>query len=1089
MRLLIGLLPLLAFGQITNVRVSGVTSTQAVLSYTAPDTSACTVEVSEQPGYSPLVPDVDTALFSGENGDSRTGGVALGQQRTFVAGKQTTGLSGERWYSRALQADTPHYYRITCGGYQSTGTFKTANIPFGNTRSGSPPVDPNTAGAYALHTINGMARNETFTDWNTGALLKRISLPSDYRNPSGDDSIYDRLCSSAAGTNWSTPSAACNDDDSDASATYSGASCGGTCDWLYVSASTNFYNSTGVTLQYIRSKIRGSGTDASAANRTVEVCISRNGTSCDGETKEVALDQSLSTKTACDTVPCDTEPTHVDTWRALKDVQIAITDIDTDRCGSCTWGFLIRKKTSTGSISIENHKFDAVTSGNVSMSIGGDHDRCSNVASAGGYYYCLGYHGSGANTLYSVHGETGDIYFHGIVKGTCQVLPDSASFDSTDPKSLYTQCSQTLYKVTFTGSEGVDANPGATASLNWTAVQANLETTLEVFDATFDPAKYSCGLVGKQNNYLVLECRRGNQDSYGWIAIYNLTTSAFVAAMDAQRQPAFRWTGLHAYDTIGDQNTIMYTGYELVNGQTGMGPYRVRLEVGVDANVTTFDVTSDATSPNTGEPYSAYADNYLQDAAAGDIFLVDSERVRITGRSRLDASTVRWTVVRGVSGTTPASHAISANLTARGSGPCGYGDPTRCSTGANMLVWRFLDDPNGDDTTATYTWRYPYNGHMSSRKNLIIDQGYTVADAGVQDALYNGFYTFNNNVTNVPYFAGKYAPASGNTFQSYPTCHHVGAETWLTWFSDVRRLIGGDEFSSSVVLESGQNNTYKYGTLSATSTDRKHHVTLATCNITALRDISGPGSTIDDTKPYTYCVAAATNECRTGSAAGDIYATCPGLTLLYCQGGEVYGGGSDMCINDLTAVHGISQYKVGKSGPGTTSNWGLARNLTRLNMRYRRDGMTAKALANGKWHISNIHWDDRSDLFLVKTPPFPAKDIVNRQTFIPVPVQLSPPSALSVNNAIVEFGYDANFYCTSRLEACIANGSAVNETTPFTWPVEAGGESSITGVSCASGCTVSIPAFSGKVLYYRWKYRNISNEVISTSSMQIVAVP
>ena len=43
----------LAYGAVGNLQVQGVTSTQAIIAYTAPDTDACLVEVSESPSYRP----------------------------------------------------------------------------------------------------------------------------------------------------------------------------------------------------------------------------------------------------------------------------------------------------------------------------------------------------------------------------------------------------------------------------------------------------------------------------------------------------------------------------------------------------------------------------------------------------------------------------------------------------------------------------------------------------------------------------------------------------------------------------------------------------------------------------------------------------------------------------------------------------------------------------------------------------------------------------------------------------------------------------------------------------------------------------
>src|SRR5580693_377035 len=116
-----------AFGQSVVVTVAATSPTQAVLTYTAPGNSACTVEISESINYSPLVHDVDGSLFAGAGLDNRAGAInSAGNLRIFVAGTRAIQkASDSNNYSRALQQGTQHYFRVTCGSAVGTGTFTT----------------------------------------------------------------------------------------------------------------------------------------------------------------------------------------------------------------------------------------------------------------------------------------------------------------------------------------------------------------------------------------------------------------------------------------------------------------------------------------------------------------------------------------------------------------------------------------------------------------------------------------------------------------------------------------------------------------------------------------------------------------------------------------------------------------------------------------------------------------------------------------------------------------------------------------------------------------------------------------------------
>lgn len=160
------------------VSVYPASPTQAIISYVAPDSAACVVEVSESGSYSPLVHDVDGSLFPGANLDSRAGTLTAGGRRIFLAGTRTIQTAANtNKYSRALQQNTLHYYRVTCGSQVITGTFTTKILPFGATYQDLPPTNPD--GTYNYPSYSNTDRTEKIVDSQTGVLLQRVSLPSD----------------------------------------------------------------------------------------------------------------------------------------------------------------------------------------------------------------------------------------------------------------------------------------------------------------------------------------------------------------------------------------------------------------------------------------------------------------------------------------------------------------------------------------------------------------------------------------------------------------------------------------------------------------------------------------------------------------------------------------------------------------------------------------------------------------------------------------------------------------------------------------------------------------------------------------------
>jgi hypothetical protein len=114
---------------------------------------------------------------------------------------------------------------------------------------------------------------------------------------------------------------------------------------------------------------------------------------------------------------------------------------------------------------------------------------------------------------------------------------------------------------------------------------------------------------------------------------------------------------------------------------------------------------------------------------------------------------------------------------------------------------------------------------------------------------------------------------------------------------------------------------------------------------------------------------------------------------------------------------------------------------------------------------------------------------VNRTQYVSIGISLG--AQAGINNAIVEFGYAENgdpgaYYCTARQEACVAQSGAINFSQPFYFSTTEA--AAIGGMPCASGCTVTIPAVSGRMVYYRVDLRDGSGRVVSQQT-GVQAVP
>ncbi|MGO9097428.1 MAG: hypothetical protein ACLQGV_19685 [Bryobacteraceae bacterium] len=1095
--------------QITDLTVQGVTPTQAIVSYTAPTEAACRVEVSESRGFSTLVHDVNSALFPGADLDSRTPalfraaapkplpGHNVGRSRVFVAGKRALerGLDG-RVYSRALQAATTHHVRVTCGTDQAQTQFQTLTVPFGDTFSEGPLPDPEHPGATLQPSIDLADRNTAVIDPQTGVLVKPMTLPQD----SPTNWQTKPFVSMGLGANWSKASKIL--DGGGGKAAYNGASCLENCDWLLLASGPVTGVSTVEQTDFLRLALTGAGNDPASENRAVQACVSLDGARCDplGLIRELVLPPRRGAVTAGTTVPGDT-------WRP-PDVE-PISTGDLKAAGAVR--FLIRKKTSSGTISIDAATFDWGRSHVADTGSGGNFERCSAVRGDAGWYLCNSHTGGSVSRLYRVNGETGETRFLGLYPsiGGRICSQDNAVFDASVPTRAYCQATDGVHQLDYVG-DGEDKPGGSVAEFSQRALALHIAQDVQTFVSrnalhyrvAFDAAKYFCGLRGSKNQYLVFYCNRGSQDSYGWTAVFDIRSRQVVAAMPSFASAVERWCGNHSYEESGHQNVQMATTQVLKGSGTGHGPYTVALTSAVSsAGQTTFEVA--------GEPTSPSADTYLQDAAIGDVFQIGAEYARILAK---DGPT-RWRVARGEFKTVPAVYPSGTSLTAICANHIGAG-PAQFA-GSFHPVWDFVGDPYGADSTGKYEWANRYVGHQTSRLNRQVNVNQVAETAEGQFLLATVKQPeFTIELSYAPRFAGKYAPGEPNTYQGHPTWHNVGdTREGRRYFIDARPFVGGSAISAqtpgcaptappyparggcAASLVPGTANVYRYtlaGSANSDGINSKFFATFGVAGSRQLRSISGPASQISDATPFTFCEALVPGECRPDSARGDLFVSVPGVGRYYCTS-EGHGGGSDICLSDFMA-QGAAVTQFGAI-PGAGPDY--MRVLARHALGYHFRGLmslmlSAKSLPNGKWILAQSLLAGHSEIALIKVPPLPRQSL-KRNSFLPVQVVVDPKALpRGADNVVADFGYDSSFHCSAnRAERCIATKSLIDEAVPYLYPTEAprGDERAIQGLPCVSGCTLTIPAYSSRVVYYQVRYRDAKGNVLSAGPVQVRAVP
>lgn len=433
--------------------------------------------------------------------------------------------------------------------------------------------------------------------------------------------------------------------------------------------------------------------------------------------------------------------------------------------------------------------------------------------------------------------------------------------------------------------------------------------------------------------------------------------------------------------------------------------------------------------------------------------------------------------------------------------------------------WDYTADPHGRNVADQYQQQLDAvtifvdnlggdNSHQAGRGDFSIINGralpQTTYNECPQSTMPVGFWirfgSYKSTVAQChqdnPAFDGYAGDGFGNNVETHPGAGAVVGPEANTYIVDARPHQNSVAWGQTVGKVAGRTYIYKVTAYNSDGNiyDYKRQGVDVWSGHRATRDVSAAGfdyAAHDDTSyAYTYCRAYKDGECLAGSTANDVYVNVP--KAAQAPTGFPFGSGyrclgASASVNDLDDIcvsiapsHGnhIAQYPMDSAhhdGFGLGSRRIVNPFTAPKELEF--SNLNTNALPDGSWTAIAQ--------FLFKLPSYPGPSAVNRVSWIPVPVKVTsvPPGT---DNVIVEFGYEPNLYCSSRREVCVANASTIQSgASVFSYATT----DVYSGLSCPSGCTITIPALSQRVMWYQIDYRDASGQTILTRKAEPLVTP
>ena len=454
--------------------------------------------------------------------------------------------------------------------------------------------------------------------------------------------------------------------------------------------------------------------------------------------------------------------------------------------------------------------------------------------------------------------------------------------------------------------------------------------------------------------------------------------------------------------------------------------------------------------------------------------------------------------------------------------------------------WDWVNAPHGETGTDPYQQNlngitidesFPDASHYFTRNALTVSDAGGLASvpgascpgaADAESAEYGFRYAAWPNHINPPLssfgctsgnppFAGIYGTGSGNRLEKHPSPVEFmfNNQSWLDYrpFATTGEIGDWGNPAINQLTTKISGTTYLYKTIRSGINggviDPKNGFVYVMFGRSTAYDVSAPGFTLPDTQAYnyTYCQAYVAGDCRSGSAVGDIYSNVPGVTPI--PGGIAYAGElkcnskqqgwifSDYFINDIciSPQPPYLDYAVQYSAFHDPYNTG-ARRITAGLRHPRTSGLTENTPAtpdgDGLLMGSTLNGGSFPALIMPKVPPYPGRQPgINRATWIPLPYTItSVPKGTST--AYIRFGYSPSMYCVSRQEICVANAATLQTgNSVFSWETT----DAPAGLACSTGCTITIPTLSQRVMWYQIVYKNSGGSTVFTEPIKTLVTP